>query len=161
MVGVDLFVEELATTGDERLEVRDLLLEREVVLVRSQLRVAFDDTEQVPDGRARRIRERRLIADGGIRRVLGAEARDLGQGLLLEPELRADSGDEVRERVVALLERDIDVRPGSLAATLEPDDVVVGALTVSSSSIAASRSSADIRAGSTSARAAKLEPVRD
>ena len=46
--------------------------------------------------------------------------------LLLEGHGAAHGGHEVGQLVVALLERHVDVGPGTLAAPLEGDDVVVG-----------------------------------
>ena len=126
VVAEDLVVVELAPVRDDVLEPCDLRLERGDVLGGLQLGVVLDDGEQVAHGLGRRVRGRRLGRDRVRRPIGGPRLRDLLEDVTLERHHPAHGGDEVRQDVVALLERDVDVRPRLPDPVPEGDDRVVG-----------------------------------
>ena len=112
VVAIDLVVVELPAVGDHRLEPLDLVLQVEDVLLGLDRGIRLDDGEQGANRGRGRLGVDGLGRDRFGGGVGGAGAGHLGEHFLFERHRAADRGDERRQLVVALLERDVDVRPG-------------------------------------------------
>src|SRR5690606_10201765 len=121
-------VVELPRVRHPTLGGRELLLQREEVLVRLEVRVGLTEGEQLPERPGQLVLDLRLRL-GRVRSLDGGVAGpDHGvEGLALVGRVPLHRLDEVRDQVEASLQLDVDLGPGVLdlvAATGEP---VVGA----------------------------------
>ena len=125
VVAVDGLVVVAAGGGELVLDVGELLLEREEVLRRPQLRIGLGDGDQ-PVQRAAELLVR-LRRRGRARRLLGCRTglRHLLEGLALVRGVALHRLDQVRDEVVPPPELDVDVRPARLGLVPQPDEAVV------------------------------------
>src|SRR6266404_9649209 len=125
VVGVDVVVEKLAAVGDSLLQLRDSILQGQEILVGLELRISFRHNKK----RSQSARQQKvclgLLWNAG--RVHRSRAR-LGhrlQRLPLIVHVALDACHQVGNLIVALLEQNVDISPGTADFVLQAHQSVV------------------------------------